>query len=952
MAADQGSDTQGVTGEEDSFRNKIMEKLDRLMKLVEGRLCLPPDDIEDNNEKKTEDQETMAERSSEEKEETKETEEETKDLRTAAEWNLARTEENKVRKTAAKKNTAEDEANKRGIAQEKEWLQMSLETAVKEGKRIGGWVRNWRADKGFGFLVIAGKDVFVHITALRSSEEGIVGKRVVAKVIQDKARGEKSYRAVEAHTEFDYIEIRTKAAAEDAADEAVKAAEKAKRKAEESRRALEDMMQAELIAKVNRPPGLGPITLMPRIQTKEDKVPEDNDNNDRNYNNNGNNDDRNNNNNSNNNDNNYDNNGNNNDRSNNNDRNNNNSNNNDRSNNNNRNNNNNDDKEPDRMAKELMAKAIVVFEERNVQTLWGNAPASLEELAERNKIAHKLTDGRAMYWMVCQQWSTTYEEEMQNRRMKDRAQILHQEQQELRRKAWGIGGGPSRNQDLKVLINMEKMRGAEIHKWVCNHYKLDLRIEQEKEDKRKEEEEKRRIQVCRRRAACNGLCRCSPELYSSEEKFKKTMTELDNDKEQRQDHDNDDQGQEKNAEEAKGFTITQEQLNKMVKDAIIKEQLRLRGGVISEPPRRKIPEVHNVIAAKPHGKGANVGNMVKVLEGKLKDSRVDTDSKTEVIVNAVMKDPEEKRREEESGARIDWKAMSKELKENPEKIDWKALMSKEPKENSEKIDNATDMKSKEDGGEDSDEGYAAKLRGGKVRKYIEKFVTDHGLKEETRMELYKTKPSTARRIVEQGIGSRIRNVDKYVRSQTKEAEHPKQGEDDHNNEQYEEQDGDDDEDENWWLGKEYPKQEEAEYDSAYYEGWNYNDNYEDGNRWSWPEGDGNRRNDEEWPEGDGNQWDEEEWPEEDGNQEGEEECPEEERHEEEQANEEDYVGEEGPEERHEEEPTIEDDRDAGGDESDDDSEENERDEGRGDEYDEDWGENDDYVDWEETEWWA
>jgi cold shock CspA family protein len=147
-----------------------------------------------------------------------------------------------------------------------EWDNLSLHAAVEKQKMIGGYVRSWRADKGFGFMSVDGKDVFVHVTSLRSSEVGIVGKRVVANIIQDVAKGNDTYRAVKTYTESDYLEMKAAERAEKAADEAVKAAEHAKQKAELSVRALENAMKASIIAKVSRPPGLGVALITPSTE--------------------------------------------------------------------------------------------------------------------------------------------------------------------------------------------------------------------------------------------------------------------------------------------------------------------------------------------------------------------------------------------------------------------------------------------------------------------------------------------------------------------------------------------------------------------------------------------------------------------------------------------------------------------------------------------------------------
>jgi cold shock CspA family protein len=165
-------------------------------------------------------------------------------------------EEEDEDKTATTQVAKTYEGGAKSAPHEKIWDTVNLKTAAEKKYMIGGWVRSWRSDKGFGFVVLDGKDVFAHVTALRSSEVGIVGKRVVAEVMQDMARGEQAYRAVKVYTEHDYVEEKTKEAAEKAAEESVRAASKAKQKAEESRHLLGHMMQASMLAKVHRPPGL------------------------------------------------------------------------------------------------------------------------------------------------------------------------------------------------------------------------------------------------------------------------------------------------------------------------------------------------------------------------------------------------------------------------------------------------------------------------------------------------------------------------------------------------------------------------------------------------------------------------------------------------------------------------------------------------------------------------
>jgi len=138
----------------------------------------------------------------------------------------------------------------------KVWDAVALAEAADSERVIGATITKWRSGGRFGFATAEGTDVFVHATALRSAEDGIIGRRMVLKVIKDKAYKSCPYRAVQAHTECDWIELQLKERAEHAAAEAVKAAEMAKRKAETSMRALEHALQAEVMAKVARPPGL------------------------------------------------------------------------------------------------------------------------------------------------------------------------------------------------------------------------------------------------------------------------------------------------------------------------------------------------------------------------------------------------------------------------------------------------------------------------------------------------------------------------------------------------------------------------------------------------------------------------------------------------------------------------------------------------------------------------
>jgi cold shock CspA family protein len=155
------------------------------------------------------------------------------------------------RKAAEAEEKATDKEEEEKKRRKKPWLDIPLDLAIDGKNEIGGWVRSWRADKGFGFLAIAGSDVFVHVSALRCLEEGVVGKRIVAKVIRDVAKGPGSFRATEVHLESEFITKLMHENAERLAYETVRAAERAKKLAEESQRALEAMLDDG-----QRPPGL------------------------------------------------------------------------------------------------------------------------------------------------------------------------------------------------------------------------------------------------------------------------------------------------------------------------------------------------------------------------------------------------------------------------------------------------------------------------------------------------------------------------------------------------------------------------------------------------------------------------------------------------------------------------------------------------------------------------
>ena len=89
----------------------------------------------------------------------------------------------------------------------------------------------WFAGKGFGFTKVAGEDVFVHVSVLLGAVDGIIGAKVMLKIVKDEARTGDTYKATNARREADHTAIIRRAKAVKVTAISVRALEEARRRA-------------------------------------------------------------------------------------------------------------------------------------------------------------------------------------------------------------------------------------------------------------------------------------------------------------------------------------------------------------------------------------------------------------------------------------------------------------------------------------------------------------------------------------------------------------------------------------------------------------------------------------------------------------------------------------------------------------------------------------------------
>ena len=164
-----------------------------------------------------------------------------------------------LKRFAIKKAMAADESWRRPKF-EKEQPMAELAADAEETSKTGTWISakvvRWFEEKGYGFIKANGVDVFAHSTSVKGTTMGIIGAAVFIKVIEDMARQEGKYKAVEVKREHDYLEDLAQQKLEEATAGAVKAADESKRRAMEAHRAMEVQQAAAPWANVSRLPGL------------------------------------------------------------------------------------------------------------------------------------------------------------------------------------------------------------------------------------------------------------------------------------------------------------------------------------------------------------------------------------------------------------------------------------------------------------------------------------------------------------------------------------------------------------------------------------------------------------------------------------------------------------------------------------------------------------------------
>jgi cold shock CspA family protein len=138
---------------------------------------------------------------------------------------------------------------------------VNIGDALQSNLYIGGKATKWFEEKGFGFVSVRGRDVFVHKDSIRLKDRLLIGSRIVMKVISDPSHGENKMKAKEVWYEEDYeaeqAMIATMRAAETAEKAAKYAAKQAERTSSQSAKLVEKVQTARMMA---NPPGIPAVT--------------------------------------------------------------------------------------------------------------------------------------------------------------------------------------------------------------------------------------------------------------------------------------------------------------------------------------------------------------------------------------------------------------------------------------------------------------------------------------------------------------------------------------------------------------------------------------------------------------------------------------------------------------------------------------------------------------------
>ena len=68
---------------------------------------------------------------------------------------------------------------------EKEYDKIQVEEAIKDKLYIKGKLNKWIEERGFGFAMTRGQEVFVHRSAIRGGQSLAVGSSVILKILAD-----------------------------------------------------------------------------------------------------------------------------------------------------------------------------------------------------------------------------------------------------------------------------------------------------------------------------------------------------------------------------------------------------------------------------------------------------------------------------------------------------------------------------------------------------------------------------------------------------------------------------------------------------------------------------------------------------------------------------------------------------------------------------------------------
>ena len=135
---------------------------------------------------------------------------------------------------------------KKKVEEKEKAEELSFEEGVQGKVMMRGLVRKWFVDKGFGFVEVKGHSVFCHADRVVGQDWLRVGQGAWVKVMEDKARGGGSWKAVEAWDLVRWEEDQARRKAEEAVEVAARASRIAYESVEKGKRMMEVMADARM----------------------------------------------------------------------------------------------------------------------------------------------------------------------------------------------------------------------------------------------------------------------------------------------------------------------------------------------------------------------------------------------------------------------------------------------------------------------------------------------------------------------------------------------------------------------------------------------------------------------------------------------------------------------------------------------------------------------------------